>query len=319
MKAENRNRINYSFVKILTGSDLSKRRIPYMSIVSPYKGAAIWLTACMHGDEIGGTVIIQELFKRLRNRLLCGSIHAFPLLNPFGFEVVSRSIALTKEDLNRSFPGNEKGTLAQRIADRIFSFIMATRPNLVLDLHNDWNKSIPYVLIDPIEHNELKKNIQQLAFASGLLIIEDSDEIRTSLTYNLLQRKVNALTLELGESYVINENNIEIGIRAILNILVQMKMVETTDQQFFYSLPEDIRGKILYYSAKPLSSTSGIIRFLKKPGDPFSKGQKVAKIFNAFGKLVETIQAEENGIIIGLTDNAISFPGTPVMASAVVR
>jgi predicted deacylase len=317
MNSECRNRINYSFVKVLTGSDLSKRRIPYMSLISPEKGETIWLTACMHGDEIGGTVIVQEIFKRLKNKLLRGSLHAFPLLNPFGFEMVSRSIAFTKEDLNRSFPGNERGTLAQRIASRIFSFIMETNPDFVIDLHNDWNKSIPYVLIDPILNDSRKKDIQELALSSGLLIIQDTDEISSSLTYNLIEQGVNALTLELGESYVINEKNIETGIQAVINTLMHLEMINDEQPPFNYPLPEKINGKILCYSAKPLSSVSGIIRFLKKPGDMILKGQKVARIYNAFGKLMESIVIENDGILIGLADNAIAFPGSPVMASGI--
>ncbi len=273
----------------------------------------------MHGDEIGGTVIIQELFKRLKKDLLCGSVHAFPLLNPFGFEMVSRSIAFTKEDLNRSFPGNEKGTLAQRIAHRIFSFIIKTNPTIVLDLHNDWNKSIPYVLIDPVSNARQKHNICQFAQKTGLLLIEDSEELHTSLTYNLIKNDISALTLELGESYVINEKNIELGLKAILNILVDLNMIASEGQNYLYPLLPYLRGKILHYSIMPLSSSSGIIRFHKKPGDIVAEGEKIAKIYNAFGRLVETLTAKNNGIIIGLTDNAISFPGSPVVAFGIIK
>ncbi len=54
---------HFSFIKILTGSDLSKRRIPLMEIYSAQDGPTVWLTGCMHGDEIGGTVVIHEIFK----------------------------------------------------------------------------------------------------------------------------------------------------------------------------------------------------------------------------------------------------------------
>ena len=118
-----------------------------MDLNSEIEGPVIWFTGCMHGDEIGGTVIIHELFKKLQKRLLRGRVLAFPLMNPFGFETSTRTI-ISEEDLNRSFPGDEKGTLAQRIAAKIFNQIMVSRPSYVIDLHNDWNKSIPYALLD---------------------------------------------------------------------------------------------------------------------------------------------------------------------------
>ncbi|MCB0279873.1 MAG: succinylglutamate desuccinylase/aspartoacylase family protein, partial [Calditrichaeota bacterium] len=174
-------RQHYSFIKIHTGSDLSKRRIPYMSIKSETKGPLIWFTGCMHGDEIGGTVIIHELFKKLKKQLLKGTVQAFPLMNPSGFESTSRHIAISQEDLNRSFPGNEKGTLAERIAAKIFSQIVNSKPALVVDLHNDWNKSIPYALLDPLHNSAVDQQIRQVSEFSGLLQIEDTDIIQSSL------------------------------------------------------------------------------------------------------------------------------------------
>src|SRR4030042_2455241 len=85
--------VEYSSIDILTGSDLSKRKLPFMHIKSISSGPVIWLTACVHGDEVGGMVVIQEVFKMLkRNPLLMGEVKAFPLMNPIGFETVSRHI-----------------------------------------------------------------------------------------------------------------------------------------------------------------------------------------------------------------------------------
>ena len=52
-------RTRYSFLKILTGSDLSIRRLPVMSVSSRNPGPVIWLTGCMHGDEVGGLIVIH--------------------------------------------------------------------------------------------------------------------------------------------------------------------------------------------------------------------------------------------------------------------
>ena len=66
MKKNSSQRIKYSFINLLTGSDLSKRRLPLMEIKSLKPGPVVWLTACSHGDEIGGIVVIQEIFKMIR-------------------------------------------------------------------------------------------------------------------------------------------------------------------------------------------------------------------------------------------------------------
>jgi len=90
LKASSMVKISYSFLKIMTCSDLSRRRLPRMSAMGPEPGPVAWLTACGHGDEVCGVVIVQEVFRRLRRELVRGTVHAFPLMNPIGFETGSR-------------------------------------------------------------------------------------------------------------------------------------------------------------------------------------------------------------------------------------
>ncbi|MFH0983050.1 MAG: succinylglutamate desuccinylase/aspartoacylase family protein, partial [Planctomycetota bacterium] len=94
-----------------------------------------------------------------------------------GFEISSRHVALSGEDLNRCFPGNSQGSLAQRIAHTIFTKITKTQPTLVLDLHNDWRSSIPYTVIDPApgpSDADTYARAQGFAHQTGLLLIEKS-------------------------------------------------------------------------------------------------------------------------------------------------
>lgn len=317
--SDHATRIRHSFLKLLTGSDLSRRRLPLMQAQSPAPGPVIWLTACAHGDEVGGIVIIQEIFKRLqRSGLLCGSVNAFPLMNPMGFEMASRSIPHSEEDLNRSFPGDAHGSLGERIAAQIFSRISETQPTLVLDLHNDWIRSIPYVVIDPIGAHapgSIHQSVMDYARASGLLAIRDNEIERHTLSYSLIARGIPALTLEMGESYVVNERNIETGVRSVWNLLTQLGLTQPEPQgEFRYPLPEDLGSGIYQYTDKPWSSTSGIIRFLARAGQMVREGQPIARVYNAFGKPQETLHAEATGIVLGHADSSVVFPGMPVMA-----
>jgi predicted deacylase len=314
-------KIRYSFIKILTGSDLSRRRLPFMSLESINPGPVVWLTGCMHGDEVTGIVTIQEVFKKLqRQPLLKGSLYAFPLMNPMGFEAASRNITISREDLNRFFPGSKNGSLAERIADKIFTTIKQTKPNLVLDLHNDWIKSIPYTVIDPNPgqaHKAAYEKARAVAERAGFLVVLDSDMVEQSLSFSLLRHDVAALTIELGESYVVNERNVEYGMKSILNILAYLGMVDKPEETFSFELPEVVKGKTLRFSTEPFSSASGVIRFLAKAGDVVKKGQAVAKIYNTFGKLQDTIICLSDGIVLGHSDSSVAFPGAPVMAFGV--
>ena len=313
-----RVKIRYSFMSILTGSDLARRRLPLMSATSAAAGPIVWLTACGHGDEVSGIVIIQEMFKGIRRRLLRGAVHAFPLMNPLGFETRSRNITVSREDLNRSFPGDPKGSLGERMADRIFGTITEFAPSLVLDLHNDWNESIPYVLLDQNPggpHQAAYEEAIRAGRETGFCLIVDSEEIRDSLTFNLLLRDIPALTLELGKPHVVSESNVASGVRAIWNILAFLGMIEPQQKRFSYPLPAAYgEGKLLRYSDKPYGSRTGIIRFLAKPGDTVKVGQPLAKIVNAFGRQQEMVTAVDDALVLGHSDSSAAFPGMPIMA-----
>jgi len=315
-------KIKYSFLKILTGSDLYKRRLPFMVAESVNHGPVVWLTGCAHGDEVSGIVIIQEIFKKIRKvPLLRGSLYAFPVMNPIGFETGSRNITLTKEDLNRSFPGNKNGSLAERMAHTIFTAITRTNPALVLDLHSDWIKSIPYTLVDLQQGTAYAEAHEKTIFfgkKTGFLVVLDPEGLKRTLSYSLIQHDIPALTVELGESYIVSERNVEHGIKSIWNILSHLEMVEPVKEPFIYQLTEAYKEKILKYSHEPLSSTSGIIRFFAKPGDQVERDRVVAKIYNSFGKHQETIAALSDSIVLGHSDSSVAFPGTPLMSFGII-
>jgi predicted deacylase len=311
-------RNHYSFKKIMTGSDLSRRRLPLMCATSDNPGPVVWLTACSHGDEVSGIIVIQEVFRSIRRRLTCGSVQAFPLMNPLGFESGMRHITLSGEDLNRSFPGNASGSLGERIAHSIFDTITATQPDLVVDFHNDWIESMPYVLIDHDPgkaHNKSYRRAVHAAKQAGLCVIVDEEELHKSLSFNLLLRDIPAITFELGKPNIVSECNVTYGVEAIWNILADMGMIEPRKKPFRYPLPPGYaHDKPLRYSDKPFGAKSGIIRFLAAPGDVVKTGQPLARIVNAFGRRQETLAAVKDGIVLGHSDSSVAFPGVPIMA-----
>jgi len=311
----------YSFIKILTGSDLSIRRLPLMSVTSEKPGSVVWLTACVHGDEVVGMAIVHEVFKKIRRTLLRGAVHAFPLMNPIGLETISRKITMSREDLNRSFPGNPSGTLGERLANRIFNTIVNTSPDLVLDLHSDWKQSIPYTILDKRSarmDKQIYDTTREFARQTGFVSLLEDETLTDSLSHNLLENNIAALTLELGEPYVINEENVSLGLGAIWNILSSLEMIAPLAERFIYPTSKMYKGKLFKYSDQPYSSKSGIIRFLAKPGDEISKGQPFAKVVNAFGKHQETVRALHDGIVLGHSDSSVVFPGMPIMAFGII-
>ncbi len=312
--------IKHYFINLSNVPSLN-RRLPFVSIEGKKPGPTILLTACIHGDEVGGIATIQEIFKIAEKNLLKGKIYAFPLLNPIGFKNLSRYINLKNEDLNRSFPGKKGGSLSERIAYQIFNAILEKKPDLVLDLHNDWIKSIPFNLID-YDHKVVKtdahKKAKEISKQSGLLSVLDDDEIKRTLSYNLVKKGIPAITMELGEAYVVNEENVKIGVGAITNVLKKMGMLKSTGKKLVYPSAKILLGKTIRYSEQ-LSSVTGIIRFYVKPGEMVKKNQVVVKIYDAFGKLKKTMRASAKGVVLGHTNYSAAFPGAEVISFGFIK
>lgn len=325
---KSRSPISFSFLPIMTGSDLTTRRLPMMKLSGKEAGPVVWVTGCIHGDEVGGMVVAQEIFKRLSAQgLLKGTLYGIPLMNPIGFEAGSRNITVSGDDmyhenLNRAFPGAKHGSLAERIAHVIFSAITRTTPSLVIDLHNDWVSSIPYTLVDPKPTTTTKETyaqVQRLAHATGFAVVneeespDDRDDLRRSLSGSLVAHNIPAFTIELGPAYVVNEHFVELGVQSIMSVLCELGMIATCPP-FVYPIPKQFDNKTLRYTHEPRASKSGVVRFVAKPGDAVHEGDVLARVYDSFGGLEETIRANRHALVLGHADYSVAFPGMELFA-----
>lgn len=312
-------RITRRTIDIAGLRDILQRRIPVLTADSRQPGPVVCLTACIHGDEVGGTAIVHDVFAHIRKHgLLQGVVRAYPLVNSMGFENVSRFITAEGEDLNRCFPGAAEGTMGQQIARRLFDTLTRTSPDLVIDLHNDWVRSVPYVLVDPPDEYvdpDLCDRVHELACATGLLTVEDIevfDPRANTLAGALIGIGVPAFTIEAGGSFAVVEDGVAAGTAAVLAVLAELGMLG--------GAPVRRAGpsgqQPLRYSDHPLCTTSGLVRFTVEPGEQIATGQRLAQVYSAFGSREETLRAITDGVVIGLEDHARVMPGRAVIAIA---
>jgi predicted deacylase len=99
--------------------------VPVHVIRSMEPGPTLLLMAGMHGDEVNGIETIRRLVRRELLTPTRGSVIAIPILNIYGFLNFSREVPDGK-DVNRSFPGFPRGSLAGRVAHRFMREIMAS-------------------------------------------------------------------------------------------------------------------------------------------------------------------------------------------------
>jgi predicted deacylase len=97
--------------------------VPVHIVRGAKNGSRLFISAALHGDELNGTEIIRRLLKQPALKRLRGTLVAVPIVNVYGLIHHSRYLP-DRRDLNRSFPGSEKGSLAARLAHQFMTEIV---------------------------------------------------------------------------------------------------------------------------------------------------------------------------------------------------
>lgn len=123
-----------NFIDFPSFYGLQKVKAPfYVYRASEEVSPCVVVTACIHGDEINGLRIAHSLMKS-NLKLTKGTLIILPSVNIYGFLSKQRYLP-DRKDLNRCFPGSDKGSFGSRFANFIFKRI--TRyGDVFIDLHS---------------------------------------------------------------------------------------------------------------------------------------------------------------------------------------
>ena len=104
----------------------------------------------------------------------------------------------------------------------------------------------------------------------------------------------------------------EVGLRGILNALRGMGMVAGKPQKPAF---QAVCRKTTWLRA----DQGGILRFHVGPGEDVDKGQPLATVTTLLGSDLGTIEATDDGIVLGMTTMPSVVPGDPVCHLAQVE
>src|SRR5210317_2224879 len=150
--------------------------MPVQVICGRQAGPVLFVSAAIHGDELNGVEIIRRLLRLKALRSIRGTLLAVPIVNVHGFLNQSRYLP-DRRDLNRSFPGTEKGSIAARLAN-VFITEIVSRCTHGIDLHTAAvnRENLPQVRAETDD-----PEVEAMARAFGLPVIVNSSVIDGSL------------------------------------------------------------------------------------------------------------------------------------------
>ena len=261
-------------------------------------GPTLLVIGGVHGDEINGIEIVKRAEREKMFRgLKCGAVIAVPLLNVYGFINYSRQFPDGK-DVNRSFPGLKRGSLASRVAYTLTKEVLP-HVDLVLDMHTgggsiyNYPQSRAYVN-DP---DSIK-----LAEEFGMPLLIKSGLVNKSLRKTANKLGIPTVVFEGGESQRIDEEVIEHGLRGIERVLVARGMKEGTNKR--------VRPIVINDSVWIRASRSGIFKCLKRSGDKVEKGEILGTISGPYGNFEVKVKARKDGFIYGHNNQPVISQGT---------
>ena len=252
-------------------------------------GPIMFVSAAIHGDELNGIEIISRLLNSRSLGKLKGTLIAVPMVNPYG--VISQSRYMPdRRDLNRSFPGSARGSLAGRIAS-IFLKEIVSKCDYGIDLHTG---ALHRSNLPQIRANLDDELTCTLAKAFGVPVLINADTRDGSLRQSAAERGVTMLLYEAGEALRFDELSIRAGLRGITNVMRHLGMLNKSRSKSTVVEPFIARN-----SAWVRATDSGIIAHKKQLGDHVKKGDVLAIIADPYGKELDRVDTPVEGIIIG--------------------
>lgn len=270
-------------------SNHAPMNLPVQVIHGRKEGPTAFVSAAIHGDEIIGTEIIRRIARTSALKRLSGTLLLVPIVNAYGFISHSRYLP-DRRDLNRSFPGTPKGSLASQLAHRFLNDVV--KPcDFGIDLHSAAvnRKNLPQIRINPDDKRAL-----ELAGVFGAPLILKSPLRPGSLRASASDLGVPVLVYEAGEGLRFDEFSIRVGVKGGLQALQFAGMTSSrTIKKTVIESPVAIR------SLWERAPEGGILRSIRKTGDTVAKGEVLGLISDPFGEVETEVLSSVEGLIIG--------------------
>ena len=301
-----RANINLPVGELYTATPIS---MPMQVICGRSSGPTLFVSAAIHGDEINGVEIIRRLLKRKAMKSIRGTLLAVPIVNVHGFLNQSRYLP-DRRDLNRSFPGSPKGSIAARLARTFFSEIVS-KADYGIDLHTG---AINRTNLPQIRGNVDDEKTLELANAFGVPVIVNANIRDGSLRASAAEMGMPMLIYEAGEALRFDEISIRAGLRGITNIMRTIGMLPRLRQPSRTVSP--VLARATSWVRAPVS---GIVRDKAELGSTVAKGQRLATIGDPLGTHEETAKAPFDGIVIGMNRLPLAHEGDALFNIAEFR
>ena len=259
-----------------------------------------------HGDELDGQYICYEIIKKIQMypEKLKGILDIYPDVNPLGIDMGSRGIPMFDLDMNRVFPGDNNGAVAEYTAAGLIDDIICS--DFCLDIHssNIFLKEMPQLRMTEENKDKLLPYAKKLN-ADFIWIYSSKTVLDATLAYSLNNMGVPTLVAEMGVGHRINNEYCQQLIEGIFNLMTELEVWDDA--------PVNVRNSIV--------STEGQVSFISAAGSgifvssinsmgTIGMGTHIGDIIEPItGKVIQRIESPTDGIIFSLREHPVVYKG----------
>jgi uncharacterized protein len=313
-------------IRVAELPDGSLVELPVMVIRGATAGPVFYIGAAFHGDEVAGVEVVGRLISQVDAAALRGTLLIVPVQNPLAFQVQHRYFVghMLRSPMDQnpadpwaSFPGDPNGNLAALIAHALFDQLMR-HAGYMIDIHTPTTggRYAPFAFLPPTRCGNSVAEAEQLARAFGADYILAADHgmyVGDKNPHTVLgERGVPAFGVEIGEGGRLDEADIAVGVRGLMNVLKQVGMMPGEPESF---------GRQLAIRTMEVTRASrgGLLHLHVKLNDDINQGQRVASVISPFGEVVEEIHARRSGPVVRVATLPLVSSGERVIQVGVRR
>ena len=275
--------------------------MPIVVVRGVRPGPRLFVTSGIHGDELNGVASLTLVQGDVRAEDLAGTLVMLPFVNHLGLIHQSRYFP-DRRDLNRSFPGSKRGTLAARTAYFLMKEV-AGRCTHGIDLHTAavHRDNLPQVRAD-LSHPLTRR----LARAFGAPVMIHSRLRDGSFREAAASHRVPMLLFEGGEALRAGRPAIRCAHEGVLRVMEAIGMRPS-------GLPRAKKPFESWATTWVRSPRSGFAFLDVDLGDRVRKGQTIGAVVmgrgSAYGEFRTRVRAPCHGIVIGIARNPLVLEG----------
>ena len=283
---------------------IKKNRLEHENMTGKEKRISI--VTGTHGDELDGQYICYEIIKKIQMypEKLKGIVDIYPDVNPLGIDMGSRGIPMFDLDMNRVFPGDNNGAVAEYTAAGLIDDIIGS--DFCLDIHssNIFLKEMPQLRMTKENKDKLLPYAEKLN-ADFIWIYSSKTVLDATLAYSLNNMGVPTLVAEMGVGHRINNEYCQQLIEGIFNLMTELEVWDDA--------PVNVRNSIV--------STEGQVSFISAAGSgifvssvnsmgTIGMGTHIGDIIEPItGKVIQRIESPTDGIIFSLREHPVVYKG----------